>query len=518
MLSGEPAQPAGSVRETRAGTAIHASGRPAFDVSDPTGRAQGQPAAALAAWAEPGTPGPLTSPHPDDDWRPDSGTPAGEPSGQPRRGTRRGPSYRDVFAIGEFRALWAAQVLSYAGDQFAQVAIAILVYGRTRSPLLTALAYALTYLPPILGGPLLSSLADLFPRRRVMIAADIIRAVLVAGMVLPSLPFPALCALLFLTVLLGPPFSAARSALLPDVVPPARFALASAVGNITFQVSQLAGFLAGAALVAAVGPHRALAADSVSFCLSAVIVAAWVRPRQAPGRWTGPRPSVWWLTRDGAVFVFSHPALRTLVLFGWLAGFAVIPEGLAAPYAHALGGGPFTVGLLMAAIPAGTIAGAFVIGRLAAPATRVRLIGWLAMLSCAPLMASLAHPPLWLLLPLWMLAGVGGAYQLAAVTAFVNALPADARGRAFGIAQSGLLAAQGLGILLAGAAAQLIGPEAVVAIGGLLGMTAAATLASAWSCQYGEVLAGGAAAGAAPPAGGGHPGRHSHRGRAEGGV
>ena len=54
-------------------------------------------------------------------------------------------------------------MLSHVGDQFAQVAIAILVYGRTHSAFLTALAYALTYLPPIAGGPLLSGLADLFP-------------------------------------------------------------------------------------------------------------------------------------------------------------------------------------------------------------------------------------------------------------------------------------------------------------------------------------------------------------------
>ena len=82
--------------------------------------------------------------------------------GRHRRAPEARSSYREVFAIGEFRALWSAQVLSFAGDQFAQVAIAILVYGRTRSPFLTALAYALTYLPPIAGGPLLSGLADLF--------------------------------------------------------------------------------------------------------------------------------------------------------------------------------------------------------------------------------------------------------------------------------------------------------------------------------------------------------------------
>jgi len=82
--------------------------------------------------------------------------------GRHRRAPEARSSYREVFAIGEFRALWSAQVLSFAGDQFAQVAIAILVYGRTHSPFLTALAYALTYLPPIAGGPLLSGLADLF--------------------------------------------------------------------------------------------------------------------------------------------------------------------------------------------------------------------------------------------------------------------------------------------------------------------------------------------------------------------
>lgn len=439
------------------------------------------------------------------------GIPA-EPPRRHRAGAGRFVSYRDVFAVGEFRALWSAQLLSFAGDQFAQVAVAILVYERTRSAFLTAVAYALTYLPPILGGPLLSGLADLFPRRRMMIVLDLIRAVLVAGMVVPSLPFAALCTLLFLTVLLGPPFSAARSALLPDVLPPGQFVAASAIGNITFQASQVAGFLAGAGVVAALGPHRALAVDALSFCLSAAIVAGWVKARPAPGGWAGARLPLWSLTRDGASIVFGRPVLRTLVLLGWLAGFAVVPEGLAVPYAHALGGGALTVGLLMAAMPVGTIIGAYVLGRLARPATRIRLIGWLAMLSCAPLMVSLAHPPLWVLLSLWALAGAGGAYQLAAVGAFVSALPGSARGRAFGIAQSGLLASQGLGILIAGAAAQVIGPQLVVAIAGLLGLIAAATLASAWSCQHGELLPaedgppGGTEPEAPPPAGRAGPG------------
>jgi MFS family permease len=147
--------------------------------------------------------------------------------GRHRRAPEARSSYREVFAIGEFRALWSAQVLSFAGDQFAQVAIAILVYGRTHSPFLTALAYALTYLPPIAGGPLLSGLADLFPRRRVMIVCDLFRVGTVGLMAIPGLPFIALCVLLFCTVLTRVPFSSARAALMPDVLPGDTFVLGS---------------------------------------------------------------------------------------------------------------------------------------------------------------------------------------------------------------------------------------------------------------------------------------------------
>lgn len=102
--------------------------------------------------------------------------------GRHRRSLERQATYRDVFAIGEFRALWLAQALSFIGDQLAQVALAVLVYDTTGSALLTAVVYALTYLPPIVGGPVLSVLADLLPRRRVMIACDLVRALLVALM------------------------------------------------------------------------------------------------------------------------------------------------------------------------------------------------------------------------------------------------------------------------------------------------------------------------------------------------
>jgi MFS family permease len=402
-------------------------------------------------------------------------------SGRHRRVPGERPSYREVFAVGEFRALWSAQVLSYTGDQFAQVAIAILVYHRTRSPFLTALAYALTYLPPIAGGPLLSGLADLFPRRRVMIACDVLRVGTVGLMAIPGMPFAALCVLLFCTVLAGAPYSSARTALLPDVLPGEKFVLGSAIGNITFQASQILGFVAGAAVVQVLDPYRTLGIDAVSFGISALIVVAGVKVRPSPAREGAVRPSLWAVSADGIRIILGNRLLLTLLLFGWLAGFYIVPEGLAAPYAHSLHGGTWTVGLLMSAMPLGMVAGAFLLGRLATPSVRVKMMGWLAILSCAPLMASAWNPPLWAVLLLWALAGAGGAYQLAAAAAFVQALDPSTRARAFGLAQSGLFAVQGLGIMAGGAVAQAVGAPLAVALAGLAGLIAAIMLAVSWT-------------------------------------
>ena len=203
------------------------------------------------------------------------------------------------------------------------MAIAILVYGRTHSPFLTALAY----LPLIAGGPLLSGLANLFPRRRVMIVRDLFRVGTVGLMAIPGLPFAALSVLLFCTVPTGVPFSSARAALMPDVLPGDTLVLSSAIGNITYQASQILGFVADAAVVAVLDPHKTLGIDAVTFRLSALILLTGVRSRPAPGRADVARASLWSASADGVRIVFGSRLLLTLLLFG----FYIVPEGLAAP-------------------------------------------------------------------------------------------------------------------------------------------------------------------------------------------
>ncbi|MFE3454613.1 MFS transporter [Nonomuraea sp. NPDC059194] len=117
--------------------------------------------------------------------------------------------FREVFSDAEYRRLWSATVVSELGDQLARVAVVILVYQRTSSAWLTALSYALTYLPAIMGGSLLAVLADRYPRRNVMISADLARAILVVLIAIPGMPLFALYALLFVVQSMESPARAA---------------------------------------------------------------------------------------------------------------------------------------------------------------------------------------------------------------------------------------------------------------------------------------------------------------------
>ncbi|NUS63040.1 MAG: MFS transporter, partial [Saccharothrix sp.] len=129
-----------------------------------------------------------------------------------------GTGFRAVFAVPEFRVLWSAAVLSTVGDQLARVALSVLVFQRTGSAAWTALTYALTMLPALVSGVLLTGLADRYPRRTVMVVADAVRAVLLAVMAVPGVPLPVVAALLVVAQLAEPPFAAAQGALLPSVL------------------------------------------------------------------------------------------------------------------------------------------------------------------------------------------------------------------------------------------------------------------------------------------------------------
>lgn len=392
-------------------------------------------------------------------------------------------TYRQVFGRPEFRALFASMVVSVAGDQFARVALSLLVFDRTRSAGWTAGVYALTYVPSIFAGPLLSGLADRWPRRRVMVAADLVRAGLVTVMAIPALPLPAVAALLVVVQAAGAPGNAARAATAAAVLPGEEFVLGKGVLDMVVQLAQVVGFATGGTLVAFLGPGQALVADGVTFVVSAAVVRFGIRARPAPGvtAGDGTRLGRWWADlRAGTVLVARTPRLRSLVGLACVAGFYVTVEGLAAPYAESIGGSAQAVGVLLAASPAGTVLGMLIVSRLPSP-VRMRLLGPLAVAASVPLVVCALHPGLAVTAVLWGLSGMASAYHLPASAAFTLAVPDHRRAQAYGLAATALTTSQGAGIALAGLAATAAAPSTVLAVSGGLGVLTALAAGAAWN-------------------------------------
>lgn len=393
-------------------------------------------------------------------------------------------TFSAVFRVREFQALWSAQVLSIAGDQLARVALTLLVYSRTGSAALTALTYALTFLPDLVGGPLLSGLADRFPRRDLMVVSDLGRAVLVGLMAIPGMPLVPVCVLLVAVQLLNSPFNAARGAVMPAMLEGDLFVTGQAVINITYQMGQLGGYVIGGALVAFTGSNTALFIDALTFVASAVLVRFGLAHRPVPPPADGePKASRTTLAslRAGATLVWRDRTLRALVGLACVSGFYVVAEGLAVPYAHELGGGAIIAGLLFAASPAGTVLGMTALTRFVAPARRLRFLGPLAVLSCVVLVLCVLRPPLVPTIIILAVSGAGTAFQTVAAAAFVRAVPDSGRGQAFGLASTAMRVAQGLGVVLAGALAQGIAPSLVVGLFGAAGTAVAVVTAATWA-------------------------------------
>jgi len=389
--------------------------------------------------------------------------------------------YSDVFGLREFRALFVAQLLSVLGDQFARVALSVLVFDRTQSPGLTALAYALTYLPDLFAGPLLAGIADRYPRRTVMVATDLARAVLVALMALPGVPLPLLCALLVGVHALGAPFSAARAAMLAQVLRGDRYVLGTGAADMVDQLAQVLGFAVGGLVIVATGPGPGLQIDAATFLVSAVIVRLGVHDRPVPAFPTVRDPvQPWWPSLvTGAVTVWTTPKLRALVLLACVAGFYVTIEALAVPYSVAVTGSDDAVGLLLAAGPAGAIVGMWAVSRLL-PGRRLKLLGPLAMLASLPLVLAVFRPSVPVMIALLVVSGIGSAYHMVARSAFVQSVPDHGRGQAFGLAVMALRTAQGTGLLLAGVCAETFGAPAVLSGAGVTGTLVAAVAGLTW--------------------------------------
>ena len=172
-------------------------------------------------------------------------------------------TFRDVFAVREFRALWFSESCR-CGRPSRPGRAHPAGLRRTRSPLLAAAGYAAGYLPWVIGGLFLADLADRHPARTVMVSCDAARAVLVAAMAVPGVPLLALVVLLFAATMFRR-LESAPAAFTPDILPGELYALGAWAIQTTFLAAELAGGAVGGVAVAFLGVRPALVIDAGTF-------------------------------------------------------------------------------------------------------------------------------------------------------------------------------------------------------------------------------------------------------------
>ncbi|MEU8378021.1 MFS transporter [Streptosporangium sp. NPDC048865] len=423
----------------------------------------------------------------------------------------RGATYTEVFASREFRVLFGSFTLLVAGDQVKMLALSALVYARTGSPGLSAAAYMAGFLPYIVGGTFLLSLADRIRPRALMVAGELLRVVTCLLLAFAGLPVWAMLVLVLATGLFSPVFGAARSALLPDLLPGDAFVLARSVLNVTSAGAQIGGLAAGGAILALAGPEGALAVTAGLSALAAAVLRHGLPdfPARSTGDTGSPgeglpaadlpgdasavglpggsdasaaglpgegdasaektrRAGTGTPKGAGAVretlrvnrALLADPRVRGLLLAQWLPVSLVVgAEAMMIPY---LGN---SAGLALAAASAGLAAGSFVAGRFVPPAGRERLAFPLAVVSGVPLLAFAVRPGLaGAALVVLLSAAASTACQLGLQRWFVDAVPEAVRGQAFGLASAGMMTGQALGGALAGVAAELTSPPTAIVL------------------------------------------------------
>ncbi|MGW0732802.1 MFS transporter [Streptomyces sp. NPDC002851] len=386
--------------------------------------------------------------------------------------------YAAVFRVAEFRAVFAAHLLSLLGVVVAEIALTVLVYDLTGSPLLSALTFALGFLPYLVGGTLFASVADRYPARRVLVGCDLVCAACVAVMVLPGTPVGGLLALRCVIAAIAPVFTGTRMAALTDILGDGdAYVLGRSLLRIVSQSAVLAGFGAGGLLLAAVGPRGAITVTLVTFLLSAALLRLGTRARPARTSMGDGGEAVLRDSLAGARQVFGDRRLRALILLFWVpTGFVVAPEALAAPYADRIGAGPAALGLMMCAMPVGHIAAELYAGSALSARGRERLVLPLAGAGLLPLVGYAVTPGFAVTVAVLVLAGISGAYVIGLDQWFVAAVPEELKGRAMTLMSAGLMTVQGIGMALAGLAAELVPVQHAVAGAGALGTVCSVAL------------------------------------------
>jgi MFS family permease len=386
------------------------------------------------------------------------------------------------------RLLWLAKLASEVGDWAGRLALAILVYEQSGSPLATAAVTAVSLAPWLGLGQVLTAVTERYPHRSVMVCADLLRLLCFAVLALVHLPVGVLLAVAFLAAAATPPFEGARAAVLPaacglDAEAPAPhdddaaerlYGQALRLFNATFQTGLLVGYAAGGLLVALISTRGALLVDAATFAVSAALVAGLPgrRPAAHAGRATDPAgPAAPFTAR--ARLATACRVLRQDRLLGWsvllmvgAAAACMAAESLLVVFCTAYAGGaPISTGLVSAVVPLGAL---LATPLLPGSGEHTGLVRLSALVTVAGAGASgallLLAPHLWTGLVVFAVLGGLSVLTIPLGAVLGARLPRENRATCFSVVQGALMVAQAGAAALSGALADVVPVATAIAL------------------------------------------------------
>ena len=396
----------------------------------------------------------------------------------------RGHPYVRLSLDPRFAAFWLAQTISLFGDRLHQVALAVLVYAVTNSPLATGLVFLAATLPNIVLGPIAGTFVDRWEHKRVLIASDLIRAALVV-----AIPYTAtvdivlVYPLVFLITTVSLFFRPAKVALLPRIVHEDDVMAASSATWTADTLADIVGFPIAGLFVAFLGTRAAdlglaFVADSATYVLSALLLLTiTVAPitREVTLRTTSALRTFAAELLEGWRFLRTRAPLIQNTLISALAQMSVgVTLALTVVYARdALDGTvipyPQNFAALETAIGFGNLVGGLAVGALGARLRKGWLVvGGFLVMGLSTVVLGLTGNVVIALAAATVIGIANLVYIIPTQTIFIEATPLELMGRVVAFRSSLVFGSMTLAMGVAGILAESVSVGLVIAGFGLL--------------------------------------------------
>ena len=380
---------------------------------------------------------------------------------------------RVLLGVPDFRRLWIAQIVSDFGDSLTLFSLMFLVQRLTGDEAAVASILIATALPALVVGMVAGVWVDRWNLKWTMVGSDLVRAVLVVGLLAVTAPSRVglLYAIVFVHASVGTFFRPARQALLPRVVQGDQLLSANSLAEATRMVGYAAGTAAAGLMVGLTGDFAAIfLTDAVTFLVSAFLVSRVVTEAEPIASDPDVQPT--------GVRTELVDGIRTLLHSRWLLGVLVAAtlamfglgavNGLIVPFVvGTLGISESWFGLLEGAQSAGVVVAGAVVAVLAARFRPSTLVGGGLAAGGLVVAAFSAAQGVLGLTALMALVGLAVApVQASATTIMQREAPARVLGRAAAALSASTTAAQVASLAIAGGLATWLGVRTVFVVSG----------------------------------------------------